>query len=72
MQTCPTHCSKREQAEFQTAILKLIMDHLLAADILLGEQAAVQLYSSSSISHIVAHVFFFTNLVVDKLWRGEY
>jgi len=49
------------------------MDHLLAADVLLGEQAAVNLHgSSASFSHIIAHVFFFTNLVVDKLWHGMY
>lgn len=71
MQTCPPHSSKREQAEFQTAILKLVMDHLLAADVLLGEQAAVQVHGSGSYSNIVAHVFFFANLVVDKLWHGK-
>ena len=49
------------------------MDHLLAADILLGEQAAVNIHgSTASFSHIIAHVFFFTNLVVDKLWHGKY
>jgi len=47
------------------------MDHLLAADVLLGEQAALAIHGSGSYSNIVAHVFFFANLVVDKLWHGN-
>jgi len=47
------------------------MDHLLAADVLLGEQAALAIHGSGSYSNIVAHVFFFANLVVDKLWHGK-
>ena len=47
------------------------MDHLLAADVLLGEQAAVSAAASNYV-HIAQNVFYFAGRVVDKLWQGRY
>ena len=37
----PTGTSPAQQAKFQTELLAILMDHLLAADVLIGDQAAV-------------------------------
>lgn len=47
------------------------MEHLLAADVLLGEQAALPLTSSSAYTTTANSVFYFASRVVDKLWHGE-
>jgi len=48
------------------------MDHLLAADVLLGDQAALPTSSSSSVTytHLANNVFYFAGRIVDKLWQG--
>lgn len=51
-------------------ILSLVMDHLLAADVLLGEQAAMPIVGGGSYNNIVPNVFYFTSCLVDKLWQG--
>lgn len=45
---------------------------MLAADILLGEQAALSLVplTQSHTQHIAPNVFYFTARVVDKMWQG--
>ncbi|XP_037812431.1 WD repeat and FYVE domain-containing protein 3 isoform X2 [Lucilia sericata] len=60
------------QIEYQTEIITALMDHLLAADILLGEQAALSLVplTQSHTQHIAPNVFYFTARVVDKMWQG--
>ena len=60
------------QIEYQTEIISALMDHLLAADILLGEQAALSLVPliQSHTQHIAPNVFYFTARVVDKMWQG--
>lgn len=63
--------SHNQQCEFQMDILSLVMDHLLAADVLLGEQAAMPIVGGGSYSNIVPNVFYFTSCLVDKLWQGK-
>jgi len=48
------------------------MDHLLAADALLGEEAALPPSTSSNYSNVVANIFNLTSRIVDKLWQGEW
>jgi hypothetical protein len=52
-------------------MLSVLMEHLLAADVLLGEQAALSLSSSSTYTNMAHSVFYFASRVVDKLWHGE-
>lgn len=61
------------QASFQTEIITALMDHLLAADMLVGEQAALPIVPllQSHISNIAPNVFYLTARVVDKLWQGS-
>ncbi|BFZ02583.1 hypothetical protein BsWGS_05621 [Bradybaena similaris] len=68
----PEHASRAQQKEFQTEMLKILMDHLLAADMLLGEQAALPIMSGSSYSNLAANVFYFASRVVDKMWHGVF
>jgi len=47
------------------------MDHLLAADVLLGDQAALSTSSTSSTyTHLANNVFYLAGRIVDKLWQG--
>lgn len=69
-QAIPIDASHNQQCEFQMDILSLVMDHLLAADVLLGEQAAMPIVGGGSYSNIVPNVFYFTSCLVDKLWQG--
>lgn len=52
-------------------MLKTIMDHLVAVDVLLGDQAAVPIMAGGSFATLASNVFYFTSRVVDKLWQGE-
>lgn len=48
------------------------MDHLLAADALLGEQAALPIAQGGSQAHLAGNIFYFATRVVDKLWQGKW
>ncbi|XP_068150456.1 LOW QUALITY PROTEIN: WD repeat and FYVE domain-containing protein 3 [Drosophila tropicalis] len=60
------------QVQYQTQIIIALMDHLLAADVLVGEQAALPLVPilQSQTQHIAPNVFYLTARIVDKLWQG--
>ncbi|XP_036321880.1 WD repeat and FYVE domain-containing protein 3 isoform X2 [Rhagoletis pomonella] len=60
------------QVEYQTEIITALMEHLLAADVLVGEQAALSIVPllQSHTQHIAPNVFYFTARVVDKMWQG--
>lgn len=70
LEAAPTHSSHVQQCEFQTEVLSSLMEHLLAADVLLGEQAALPIATGGSYSYITPNVFYFTSCLVDKLWQG--
>ena len=70
IQASPEHATRSQQREYQTEMLKCIMDHLVAADVLLGDQAALPL-SGGKYSNMANNVFYFASRVVDKLWQGE-
>lgn len=57
--------------EFQTQLLGTLMEHLLDADILIGEGAALPVVAGGSIQHIAPNVFYLAARIVDKLWAGE-
>ncbi|XP_042903173.1 WD repeat and FYVE domain-containing protein 3 isoform X2 [Parasteatoda tepidariorum] len=72
LEAIPIDSTHNQQCEFQMDILSLVMDHLLAADVLLGEQAAMPIVAGGSYSNIVPNVFYFTSCLVDKLWQGVF
>ncbi|XP_076326045.1 WD repeat and FYVE domain containing 3 bchs isoform X2 [Tachypleus tridentatus] len=72
LEVAPRNCSQSSLCEFQTAILSSLMDHLLAADILLGEQAALPIAVGGSYANIPSNVLHLSSCVVDKLWQGMY
>lgn len=47
------------------------MEHLLAADVLIGEQAALPVVPGGNIGNIAPNVCYVTARIVDKLWQGE-
>lgn len=67
----PSQATMNQQKEFVTEILSLIREHLLAADILLGEQAALPITAGGKQTNIPPNIFYLTSCLVDKLWQSE-
>ena len=72
LDTQPDGSSLAQQNRFQTDLLTLIMDHLVAADILIGEQAALPIVPGGSANHIAPNVFYLAGRLVDKLWQAVF
>ncbi|XP_061175428.1 WD repeat and FYVE domain-containing protein 3-like isoform X2 [Saccostrea echinata] len=68
----PETATRSQRREYQTEILTVIMEHLLAADVLLGDQAALPLSSGGSYSNMTNNVFYFASRLVDKVWQGVF
>lgn len=66
----PEHASSHQQTLYQTEILSILMDHLLAADVLIGEQAALPVVPGGSANNITGNVCYVAARIVDKLWQG--
>ncbi|KAK9884773.1 hypothetical protein WA026_009003 [Henosepilachna vigintioctopunctata] len=69
----PENSTPNQQTCYQTEVLGILMDHLLAADMLVGDQAAIPVVplQNAHIQHIAPNVFYLTARVVDKLWMGS-
>lgn len=72
LDSSPEHSELHQQVSFQTEIITAIMDHLLAADVLVGEQAALPIVPllQSHVQNIAPNVFYLTARIVDKMWQG--
>lgn len=68
----PDKTTSYQQICYQTEILVTLMDHLLAADMLVGDQAAIPVVplQNAHIQHVAPNVFYLTTRIVDKLWQG--
>lgn len=68
----PDKSSSAQQISYQTEILVTLMNHLLAADMLVGDQAAIPVVplQNAHIQHVAPNVFYLTTRIVDKLWQG--
>ncbi|XP_050299394.1 WD repeat and FYVE domain-containing protein 3 [Anthonomus grandis grandis] len=68
----PVDSSNSQQVAYQTEVLVTLMDHLLAADMLVGDQAAIPIVplATAHIQHVAPNVFYLTARIVDKLWQG--
>lgn len=69
----PENSKISQQICYQTEILITLMDHLLAADMLVGDQAAIPVVPlvNAHIQHVAPNVFYLTARIVDKLWQGS-
>jgi hypothetical protein len=67
----PEYASTSQQTHYQTEILSILMEHLLAADVLIGEQAALPVVPGGSANNITNNVCYVTARIVDKLWQGK-
>ncbi|XP_041084029.1 WD repeat and FYVE domain-containing protein 3 isoform X2 [Polyodon spathula] len=72
LEASPERSTRTQQKEFQTSIVDSVMEHLLAAEVLLGEDASLPITSGGSYQVLVNNVFYFTQRVVDKLWQGMF
>lgn len=63
-----------QQIAYQTEIITALMDHLLAADVLVGgEQAALPIVPllQSHVQNVAPNVFYLTARIVDKMWQNH-
>ncbi|KAK9687952.1 FYVE zinc finger [Popillia japonica] len=69
----PENSTATQQTCYQTEILVTLMDHLLAADMLVGDQAAIPIVplANAHVQHVAPNVFYLTARIVDKLWQGS-
>uniref|UniRef100_A0A8C1A0U4 WD repeat and FYVE domain containing 3 n=1 Tax=Cyprinus carpio carpio TaxID=630221 RepID=A0A8C1A0U4_CYPCA len=72
LEASPERSTRTQQKEFQSYILDSVMEQLLAADVLLGEEASLPITTGGSYQILVNNVFYFTQRVVDKLWQGMF
>ncbi|KAF7990932.1 hypothetical protein HCN44_000737 [Aphidius gifuensis] len=71
LEAWPEHASNGQQTHYQTEILSILMEHLLAADVLIGEQAALPVVPGGSTNNITNNVCYLAARIVDKLWQGS-
>ncbi|XP_060740179.1 WD repeat and FYVE domain-containing protein 3 isoform X1 [Tachysurus vachellii] len=72
LESSPERSTRTQQKEFQSYILDGVMEHLLAADVLLGEDASMPITAGGNYQVLVNNVFYFAQRVVDKLWQGMF
>ncbi|XP_069124433.1 WD repeat and FYVE domain-containing protein 3-like isoform X2 [Argopecten irradians] len=68
----PENASRAQRKEYQTEIMKTVMEHLVAADVLLGDQAALPISSGGSYTNMANNVFYFASRLVDKMWQNVF
>ncbi|XP_044743172.1 WD repeat and FYVE domain-containing protein 3 isoform X2 [Chrysoperla carnea] len=73
LDACPENASTNQQSEYQTEVLSTLMDHLLAADMLVGDQAAIPIVplAAAHVQHVAPNVCYLAARIVDKLWQGS-
>lgn len=71
LEAWPEHASTSQQMRYQTEVLSILMEHLLAADVLIGEQAALPVVPGGSVNNITNNVCYVAARIVDKLWQGN-
>lgn len=73
LDAAPDNSDSTHQIAYQTEIITALMDHLLAADVLVGEQAALPIVpiAQSHVQNIAPNVFYLTARIVDKMWQGQ-
>lgn len=72
LDSSPENSDLNQQIAYQTEIITSLMDHLLAADVLVGEGAALPIVPllQSHVVNIAPNVFYLTARIVDKMWLG--
>ncbi|KAJ8383375.1 hypothetical protein AAFF_G00221650 [Aldrovandia affinis] len=72
LEASPERSTRTQHKEFQSYVLDSVMEHLLAAEVLLGEDASLPITCGGSYHILVNNVFYFTQRIVDKLWQGMF
>lgn len=68
----PEQSGHEQRCRFQTDLLALVMDHLVAADVLIGDQADLPIIQGGSSNYIPPNVFYVSSRLVDKMWTGHF
>ncbi|GLG99384.1 Neurobeachin [Gryllus bimaculatus] len=68
----PDNASGAQTTRYQTEVLGTLMEHLLAADVLIGEQAALPVVPGGGSQYIAPNVCYLAARIVDKLWQGTF
>ena len=71
LDAAPDYATQTQQREFQTELLRSLMNHLLAADALLGDQGALAVAAGGTQQNLTLNIFYVAQRVVDKLWQGK-
>ncbi|XP_067008592.2 WD repeat and FYVE domain-containing protein 3 [Anabrus simplex] len=72
LEASPDNASIVQQTRYQTEVLGTLMEHLLAADVLIGEQAALPVVPGGGPQYIAPNVCYLASRIVDKLWQGTF
>ena len=72
LDAAPDYATQTQQREFQTELLRSLMNHLLAADALLGDQGALAVAAGGTQQNLTLNIFYVAQRVVDKLWQGAF
>ncbi|XP_047001362.1 WD repeat and FYVE domain-containing protein 3 [Schistocerca americana] len=72
LEASPENASMSQQTRYQTEVLGTLMEHLLAADVLIGEQAALPVVPGGAPQYIAPNVCYLASRIVDKLWQGTF
>ncbi|XP_063226772.1 WD repeat and FYVE domain-containing protein 3 isoform X2 [Bacillus rossius redtenbacheri] len=72
LEASPEHATAAQQTRYQTEVLGTLMEHLLAADVLIGEQAALPVVPGGGLQYIAPNVCYLAARLVDKLWQGTF
>ena len=78
LEAAPEQATRAQRREYQTEVIRMMMTHVIDADVLLNEASKTKKERSSRLSrtnsahdHCVNNVFYFTSRIVDKLWNGS-
>ena len=70
LDACPESSNHQQQCQFQTELLSTVMEYLISADIILGDQGVLPIVVGGSAQNVAPNVMYLAGRLVDKLWQG--
>ena len=66
----PDSSSHQQQCQYQTELLTTVVEYLISADIILGDQGVLPIVVGGSAQNVAPNVIYLAGRLVDKLWQG--
>ena len=66
----PQRATSQQKREYQTELLRLLMDKILQADMFLNEQIPFRLPPGGTFACLINNIVYVTARVVDHLWQN--